>query len=189
MIKILAFAGSTRKDSYNKHLVNAAAKGAQSEIVEVTVVDLAELPIALFDEDLESTQGIPINAMKLKKLMIKADGFLIASPEYNGSFSAVLKNAIDWASRQAEGESILECFKNKVVTIMSTSPGALGGIRGLTQLRTLLAGIGCIVLPRQLAVAKAADLFDENGNIIADKRRASVESLGAELVKFIARLN
>ncbi len=187
MIKILALAGSTRKDSYNKKLVKVAASGATG--AEVTFIDLNDLPMPLFDEDLEAADGIPENAVKFKQLLKEADGFLISSPEYNGSYSAVLKNAIDWASRQAEGETSLECFKNKTVTLMSTSPGALGGVRGLIPLRTLLAGIGCIVLPRQLAVGKAFELFDDNGNIVSEKRQQSVQSLGKELVEFLKSIN
>ena len=189
MIKILALAGSTRKDSFNKKLLKVAAAGATATTADVTIIDLNDLPMPLFDEDLEANEGIPENAMKFKQLLKQSDGILIASPEYNGSYSAVLKNAIDWASRQAEGEKILECFKNKTVTLMSSSPGALGGIRGLTALRTLLSGIGCIVLPRQLALGKAAELFDDSGAVIPEKRQKSVQSLGKELVEFLQSMH
>ena len=94
--RILAFAGSTRKDSYNKKLVRIAAKAAQECGAEVTVVDLNEFPMPLFDEDLEQAQGQPESAVRLKKLMVEHDGFLIASPEYNSSITVVLKNNIDW---------------------------------------------------------------------------------------------
>jgi NAD(P)H-dependent FMN reductase len=193
MIKILAFAGSTRKGSFNKSLVKAAMQGAASQgaatkDVELTFVDLADYPMPLLDQDLESELGIPNNALKLKALMSESDGFLIASPEYNGGYSGVLKNTLDWASRQAEGETSMQCFKNKLVVCMSASPGALGGIRGLPHIRTLLSGLGCIVLPKQLAIAKAHEVFADNGEVKQPEKLESMHALGAELVEFIRKI-
>src|SRR6266446_5332539 len=99
--RILAFAGSTRAASFNKRLVRIAARGAEAAGAEVTVIDLRDLPLPLFDQDQEAAEGPPENAKRLKALMVASDGFLIASPEYNSSISAVLKNTIDWASRPA----------------------------------------------------------------------------------------
>lgn len=89
--KILAFAGSTRTDSYNKKLVKIAATGARAAGAEVTYIDLRDLPLPLFDEDLEAQEGLPANARTLKDLFISHQGLLIASPEYNSSLTAVLK--------------------------------------------------------------------------------------------------
>src|ERR1700757_409000 len=111
--KILAFAGSTRSESYNKKLVRIAAHGAKTAGAEDTVLDLRDLPLPLFDEDLEASEGLPANARQLKDLMLAHDGFLIAAPEYNSSITAVLKNAIDWASRPVAGEAPLACFTGK----------------------------------------------------------------------------
>ena len=99
MTKILAFAGSARKDSLNKKLLKIAAAGAQTAGADVTLVDLADFELPLFNQDLESEQGMPEKAGEFKRLMIAHDGFLIASPEYNSAFSPLLKNTIDWASR------------------------------------------------------------------------------------------
>ncbi|HEY9661480.1 MAG TPA: NAD(P)H-dependent oxidoreductase, partial [Allocoleopsis sp.] len=112
--KILAFAGSTRTESYNKRLVKIAANGAKAAGAEVTYLDLRDLSLPLYDQDLEAQQGIPENALRLKELMRNSDGLLIASPEYNSSVTPVLKNAIDWASRPLEGEPPLACFTDKV---------------------------------------------------------------------------
>src|SRR5262245_61507584 len=92
--KILAFAGSTRKDSYNKKLVKEAAQIARKCGANVTVVDLKDYPIPLYDGDLEKDEGMPENAKRIRKMMIESDAILIASPEYNGSLPAVLKNVI-----------------------------------------------------------------------------------------------
>jgi NAD(P)H-dependent FMN reductase len=183
MIQLLAICGSTRTGSYNRQLLAAATDAAEDAGARVVTVDLKALNLPFFDEDLEQAKGIVEPAMKLKELMKQSHGLLIASPEYNGAYSAVLKNAIDWASRQAEGERVLECFANKWTLLFSASPGSLGGIRGLTQLRTLLSGLGCIVLPRQLCVPKAHEAFDEQGRLKSEKRLATIREMVQEMVQ------
>src|SRR5271156_3839779 len=111
--RILAFAGSLRRDSFNKKLVSIAAQGAKKAGAEVTIVDLKDFPLPLFDQDFEAEQGIPDMGKKLKKLFIDHDGLLIASPEYNSSMTGVLKNAIDWVSRPGPGEPPLVAFQGK----------------------------------------------------------------------------
>ena len=105
--KILAFAGSTRIDSFNKKLVKIAADGAKDAGVDVTVIDLRDFAMPLYDGDLEQQQSLPPNARELKDLMLSHQGFLISSPEYNSSISGVLKNTIDWTPRQSQGEGNL----------------------------------------------------------------------------------
>jgi NAD(P)H-dependent FMN reductase len=186
--RILAFAGSTRRESSNKKLVSIAAKGASEAGAEVTLIDLKDFPLPLFDRDLEAEQGMPEAGQKLKKLFIDHDGFLIASPEYNSSITAVLKNAIDWASRPAPGEPSLVGFRGKVATLMSASPGALGGLRGLVHVRSILGNIGVIVLPDQVAVAKAHEAFQPDGSLTDPKQQAGIEGLGRTLASFLAKL-
>src|SRR5271165_966418 len=94
-VRILAFAGSLRKESYNKKLVAIAVRGAEEAGAQVTRIDLRDYPLPIFDEDLERAQGLPENALKLKTLFNETNGFLIAAPEYNSSITAVLKNTID----------------------------------------------------------------------------------------------
>ena len=160
--RILAYAGSTRRKSFNKKLVQNAAQGAREAGAEVTLLDLKDFPLPLFDQDLEAEQGMPENGKKLKKLFIDHDGLLIASPEYNSSFPAVLKNAIDWVSRPAPGEQSLLAFRGKVATLMSASPGALGGLRGLVHVRSILGNIGVIVLPVALLISAPYMLRNSN---------------------------
>jgi NAD(P)H-dependent FMN reductase len=102
---------------------------------------------------------MPANALALKRLFHEHDGFLIACPEYNGSITPPLKNTIDWVSRPSPAEPDLQPFRGKTAALLATSPGALGGIRGLVHVRAILSGIGVLVLPDQLAVPKAH--FDE----------------------------
>src|SRR5262245_60812982 len=163
--KILAFAGSTREGSFNKKLVRIAAAGARAAGAEVSTLDLRDLPLPLYDGDLEARDGLPENAKKLKELMVAHQGFLISSPEYNSSVTGVLKNAIDWASRPAPGEPSLVAFTGKAAALMSASPGALGGLRGLVHLRAILSNINVLVLPDQVAVPLAGEAFVDDGTL------------------------
>ncbi len=187
--KILAFAGSTRSGSYNKRLVRIAALAAEAAGAQVTVVDLRDYPMPLYDGDLEAEQGIPERALAFKDLMRGHRGLLLASPEYNSSISGVLKNAIDWVSRPGQGEAPLAGFRGKVVSLMSASPGALGGLRGLVHVRAILGNLGCIVLPDQVALPAAHQAFDETGRLVDAERQAAVQALGRNVAEMLMRLD
>lgn len=176
-VKVLAFAGSTREDSVNKKLVVEAAKIARQMEANVTIIDLKNYPIPFYDEDLETKEGMPIKAKQLRQLMIQSDVILIASPEYNGSLSAVLKNAIDWATRSENGGGSREAFKGKKFVIMSASPGSSGGARGLVHLRTIIENIGGTVLSQQVVVPDAYNAFDEQGYLKNEKGKKEIEQL------------
>jgi chromate reductase, NAD(P)H dehydrogenase (quinone) len=186
--RILAFAGSTRRESFNKKLVSIAVKGARDAGAEVTLIDLKDFPLPLFDQDLEAEQGMPESGKKLKKLFIDHDGLLISSPEYNSSITAVLKNAIDWVSRPAPGEPSLVAFRSKVATLMSASPGALGGLRALVHVRSILGNIGVVVLPEQIAVPKAHEAFNPDGSLKDAQKQVGIDALGKTLVSFLMKL-
>jgi len=186
--KVLGFSGSTREGSFNRKLLKIALAGAQAAGAEITYVDLKELALPMFDEDLEKASGAPAGATRLKQLMMSHDGLLIASPEYNSSVSGALKNAIDWASRPAPGEASLAAFNNKVCAVMACSPGALGGLRGLVHLRAILGNINVIMLPQQVAVMKAHEAFDDAGNLKDAKQQASAENLGKLVTQVVTKL-
>lgn len=186
--KILAFAGSTRTASFNKQLTRFAADAARAAGVEVTVVDLRDYPLPLFDGDLEEQQGLPENARKLKALFREHDGFLIASPEYNSSISAVLKNALDWVSRaETDDEPALVAYRGKAAALVSASPGALGGLRGLVHLRSILGNMGVIVLPEQVAVPKAHEAFDADGRLKDERFAKQVTEVARKLAEFLKK--
>lgn len=187
--KILAFAGSTRTDSFNKKLIKIAAAGAREGGVDVTPIDLRDFQMPLYDGDLEQKEGLPPNARKIKDLMLSHQGFLISSPEYNSSISGVLKNTIDWASRPSEGEAYLACFQGKVAGIMSASPGGLGGLRGLVHIRSILENIGVLVIPDQMAIAKAHEAFDTDSTLKDKKQEAQVKKIGENVAKILLKLN
>ena len=188
MSKILAFSGSARKDSYNQKLVKIAAAGAEKAGADVTLINLADFPMPIFNQDLESATGMPDEAREFKRMLIDHDGFLIASPEYNSAFSPLLKNAIDWASRREGDETPLLAYKGKVAAIMSASPGALGGLRGLMFLRVVLSNIGVTVLASQHAVPGAALAFTAQGLLLDAQMQDNISSLGAELSVTLGKL-
>ena len=138
---------------------------------------------------MKSEHGKPDNAKALKQLMIDHDAFLIASPEYNSSIAGVLKNSIDWVSRPDDGDAApLVAFRGKVVTLMSASPGALGGLRGLVHLRSILGNLGCIVLPDQVAVPKAHDAFNSDGTLLEPRQHQRILELGKTLASVARKL-
>ena len=133
-MKLLVFAGSTRQHSFNRQLATVAATLARAAGAEVTQLELASLDIPLYNADLEA-QGTPADVIRLKQLMFEHPAWLICSPEYNGSYTALLKNTLDWASSPVKGDPDwsrgTEPFEGKVVGLLSASPGALGGLRSL----------------------------------------------------------
>jgi NAD(P)H-dependent FMN reductase len=154
----------------------------------VTLLDLRDLALPLYDGDLEDAHGLPDGAKKLKALLRESDGFLIASPEYNSSVTGVLKNAIDWASRaETDDEPSLVAFRGKAAALMAASPGALGGLRGLVHLRAILGNIGVIVLPDQVTVSSAHEAFTEAGELKDPRKSDQIDALAKGLVEFAAR--
>jgi NAD(P)H-dependent FMN reductase len=186
--KLLCFAGSLRRDSFNKKLVKIAMAAAKDANADVTYLDLKEIPLPVFDEDLEKAEGLPENAKKLKQLMKNHQGFLISCPEYNSSITAALKNAIDWVSRPAPDEKQLECFMGKVAGLMAASPGALGGLRGLVTVRSILGNIGVIVIPDQVAIPKANEAFGDDGSLKDQKHQKQIQDVGTRVAEVTRRL-
>ena len=152
--KVLVFAASTRSGSFNRKLAELAAANLRAAGMEVTLADLRDYPMPLYDADTEAAHGLPERAKAFKELALRHDAFVIASPEYNGSFSALLKNTIDWISRPEPGEPPLAAFQGKAAVLLSASPGPGGGRRGLRHLRELLGMIGVTVVPAQHSTRK-----------------------------------
>ncbi|NER22218.1 MAG: NAD(P)H-dependent oxidoreductase [Symploca sp. SIO1B1] len=188
-IKILAFAGSARIESFNKKLVKIAAEGAKVAGAEVTYLDFLDYPMPLFNQDLEALE-LPEPVVQFKALLKSHQGFIISCPEYNGSITPLLKNAIDWASRPGPGDApALDCFKGKVAALLATSPGALGGMRGLVHVRAILEGIGVLVITEQKAIPGAYQAFDEQGNLKDEKQLKAVQTIATKLVDVTTKLS
>lgn len=183
--RLLFIAGSSREKSFNKRLAKLGERIADANGIAGTFADLGDYPMPIYNGDYEQSEGSPENARKLKALMKVHSGIFIASPEYNASFSPLLKNAIDWVSHtRDEGEAPLEVFKTRVFALGAASPGGMGGLRGLSQLRLVLEiGLGALVLPDQFAVPRAVEAFDENGHL---KNKDSQETF-KQLIQKLAR--
>lgn len=185
--KILAFAGSLRAGSFNKTLLRTAVAAAEAEGATVTTVDLADYRMPIYDGDFEAENGLPESAQKLKALFMEHNGLLIAAPEYNGSITAALKNAIDWVSRQ-DGSADLSCYAGKTAGLIAVG-GGMGGMRGLVHVRQILTNIGVLVIPAQATVSGAWSAFDDNGALKDEGHKASVEKVGASLAQTLGKLS
>ncbi|MEE2819641.1 MAG: NAD(P)H-dependent oxidoreductase [Planctomycetota bacterium] len=187
--KILAFSGSIRNGSINQRLVTIAAKYAEQAGAEVTVANLADYQMPLYCPDWENENGMPEEVIAFKDLMKSHNGFLIASPEYNGSLTGILKNTIDWMSRPYKDDPRMACFNGKIVGIMAASPGGLGGLRGLHHLRVILASIGTFVLPNQVAVGNAGTNLVDDETVKDDNLNNAVQNQAQELARVIRGLH
>ena len=182
--KILVLPGSTRGGSYNVKLAALAAKELTLIDANVTRISLADYPLPIYEADLDARGGQPPNAVKLKQMIMAHQGVFIASPEYSGSVTPMLKNAIDWVSRVRErGDPSHAAFKDRVFAIASASPEPAGGLRSLMALRQILElGCGALVIPEQVAIPQADQAFDAMDNV-ADTRIANL--LRAQLLRLV----
>ncbi len=153
--KIIAFAGSTRNGSLNRQALDHAVRGARDAGAEVTLIDLRDYSMPLFNADLEISHGQPEASVRLKALFKSHHGLLIACPEYNSSITPLLKNTLDWVSRPHGEESGLVPYQGKLAALVSASEGHLGGLRGLRHVREILSALRVLVIPQQMALAHA----------------------------------
>jgi chromate reductase len=186
--KILAFSGSLREHSFNKRVLKTAINGAEKAGADVTFIDLRDYPMPIYNSDDEEEKGLPESARKFQALLAQANGFLIASPEYNGSISGALKNVIDWASRRGDTYQRSEIFPGKFAALITSSPGSFGGVRALSHLRAVLTSVGVNVLPTEIAVSFVESKFNGNGEDMTDENMKRIlEALGASLVEILRR--
>jgi chromate reductase len=173
-MRVLGISGSLRRDSYNSGLLRAAADVLPSG-VELEVFDgLKAIPPYDADDDLEPT---PAAVADLRAAIERADAILIATPEYNGSISGVLKNALDWASRPAR-ESVL---RNKPVAVMGATTGMFGAVWAQAETRKVLSTIGARVIDREVPVARAQYAW-EHDDRLAPELEAEIGGVLVELV-------
>lgn len=172
-MKTLVIAGSTRVDSLHRKLAKEAAR----QMPGATYVELAEFPMPLYDGDSEAARGLPETVLAFKRLLAGYDALWIASPEYNGSFPAIVKNLVDWVTRPEPGEGHSAAFRGKTVGLLSTSPGPSGGRRGLKHLRELFEMIGARVLTEQVAIPKATQAIGADGKLLRPEDQAALAAL------------
>jgi chromate reductase, NAD(P)H dehydrogenase (quinone) len=172
-IKILGFAGSLRRSSYNRGLIRAATEAALPGL-KIQVVELGD--IQLYNQDVEDA-GEPSQVVAFKEAIRGADALLVATPEYNHGVPGVLKNALDWASRPRATSPL----KDKPEAIMGASPGRGSTARAQAQLRETFVFTGACVMPQpELLIDSAASHFDDRGNLTdPDFRIALIELIEA----------
>ncbi|SEP61361.1 NAD(P)H-dependent FMN reductase [Ectothiorhodospira magna] len=183
---LLALSGSARRDSLNGKVLAVMACGAEVAGAEVRVVSLGEYPLPIYDGDLEDAQGLPDNAARLQQLFADHDGLLLTSPEYNGFFTPLLKNALDWVSRplpDGSGQPGTVHVRGKPAGIAAASPGGLGGLRSLQHTRQYLANLGFLVVPEQMGVGQAGQAFTDGGELRDEDVRKGVEGVGAAVAR------
>lgn len=163
--RILVFAGSIRTGSINEKLAVVVATALRDAGAVTTHVTLKNYPLPLYDGDLQARDGVPDAAKRLVDLFLEQQGVFVASPEYNASFAPLLKNAFDWMSRiNIEGRPPLPAFKDRIFALGSATNGAMGGYRGLTQLRQMMElGLGALVQPEMISVGGASEAFGPDG--------------------------
>ncbi len=181
-IKALAFSGSTRKDSWNGKLINEVAHLAEEKGITVTRLHLNDYPLPIYNGDLEERDGLPTTAIELQNLFNAHNILLIATPEYNGFFPALLKNTLDWTSRPTDTQGASASFTGKPVGLFAASPGRLGGIRALGHLRSQMADLGAIVSGTGVSVGEAHNAFDANGKLTSEPLIDMIDSQLAALM-------
>jgi chromate reductase, NAD(P)H dehydrogenase (quinone) len=196
---ILVFAGSSREQSFNRKLAKEAARLAQEAGATTTYIELQDFNIPLYNADLEA-RGTPGDVIKLKELMHQHAGWIIASPEYNGSYTALLKNTLDWASSPVKAgpecnesqaalwKSGTKPFAGKVVGLLSASPGMMGGLRSLDHLGPMLRNLQCWLAPQQFALGKAGDAFDAQGHLKDEATEKKVKAVVDQVIFGAQRL-
>ncbi len=159
--KILIVPGSKRTGSLNTKLATVIEKELNSSGAQATAITLADYEMPLYDGDLEEASGAPENAKKLASLISEHHGVVLVNPEYNGSFSALMKNTLDWLSRNVG----LDVYQGRVFALAACSPGGLGGIRVLSHARDNLVSVGADIITPQLAVGNAYDVIGDDGTL------------------------
>jgi len=183
-VKVLIVPGSNRSASLNVKLAGHIARELTLLGAEATRVSLADYPMPIYDGDDETANGIPEPARKLIARFKAHDAVVIVSPEYNGSIPPVLKNAIDWMSRDGVAP-----FRDRVFAIAAASPGALGGARALLALRQCLeVALGALIIPEQFTLPAANRAFDANGALNDQQRGKFLSAMLTGLIERAALL-
>jgi chromate reductase len=181
--RILAFAGSARRESLNRKLLAAVVEEVRTAGGEVTLLDLNDYPLPLYHGDEEDRHGLPSGAQALIELITGHPALLIATPEYNSMFTPLLKNTIDWCTRGDDNP-----FVGRVAAVVSASPGQFGGIRSMTVLRQLLTHLGCLVIPAQCVLPRADQALDDAGRLREERARKAARAVAEQLVRMTSIL-
>lgn len=190
MSNILLFSGSLRQHSYHRRLVHYLAKVLEGRC-HTDILSENEFSFPLYNEDLEESPELVEHVATVYERFRKADGIIIASPEYNGHVSSYLKNTIDWVSRipgihhRYYGEN---AFFNKPVLLTSTSPGRLGGLLGTQSARPLFVYLGCLVSPAEICISNAENRFPEGRDSIDKPLEQSILMKAGNFLSMVEKM-
>jgi len=181
-MRILGIAGSLRRASYNRALLEAARELCPATL-RLDVFDLDDIPLYNADWDVDGLRPTPVD--RIKSVVAAADGLLFATPEYNHSVPGVLQNAIDWISRPAMKSPLV----NNPAAIMGASPGAIGGARGQQQLKLVLMSTLALVMPHPgVVVGQAPEKFDTSGALVHEPTRMFLAAFLKDLESWVHRV-
>ena len=190
-MKLLIFAGSTRQNSWNRKLAKVTTAMAAASGAQVTHIELGDFDVPMYNADLEA-QGTPPDVMRLKQIGYDHPAWIICTPEYNASYPALLKNTLDWISSPPKGDAVwsdgFRSTRGKVVGVLSASPGALGGLRSQSHLVPLLLNLQFWVAPKNFALSRASDAFDENGQLVTEAAKKNVQAVIDQVLWAAGRL-
>lgn len=174
-INVVALCGSLRKGSTTHAALTIALKGAEEAGASVELLDLSEYEL-IFYGAVDGKSHYPPDVIKLKQKLAEAHGILLGSPEYHGSFSGVIKNALDLMG--------YEEFQNKVVGLIGVSGGRMGAGNALSMLRIVCSSLRAWVLPNDVSIARASEAFDENGCLNDAELEMRIRKMGRQVAEY-----
>lgn len=177
-ISIAILPGSSREASVNRKLANAFALALRAKGASASVIEPADYPMPIYNGDEEENSGLPVETVRLAAELARHQAVILVSPEYNASTSPLLKNIIDWLSRDKENNP----YQGRIFALAAASPGGLGGIRCLSHLRDMMVSIGADTLTAQLAVGGAFQAFDDDGNLTSERPAAMMDAMCDKLI-------
>jgi NAD(P)H-dependent FMN reductase len=180
--RILVTAGSVRRASYNSLLARSVADELARRDRDHLLVSLADHGMPIYNGDHEDEHGVPATALELAALLRDSGGLVIASPEYNGSFSPLLKNSIDWVTRVEMG-----VLRDTLIGLTAASPGRGGGVRGLAMVRTWFENMRLTVADEDLSIPQVNERVSGDADALAfdaDTRATIAAWVDAYLVEF-----
>jgi chromate reductase len=180
---VLVFSASLRPGSFNTRLAGSAAKSLALQGAAVTLLDLDNYSLPIYDARLEA-EGMPQAAIALHAEFRSHNGIFIATPEYNSAPPPLLINAFDWISRVTTDGGVAAAFGRQAFALGAASPGSFGGYRSLSALRQMLElGLSARVLPEMVSVPAAHEAFDDAGELKNDRIAGMLKAVTAKLIQ------
>ena len=179
-LRVLVFSASRRAASLNTQLARLVVSAIERFGASVDYASMRDFDAPSYDGDAEADEGMPEGAQAFRERLELANGFVIVSPEYNGSMPGLLKNAIDWVSRARP-----QPFNERHGLLLSASPSMVGGNRGLWALRVPLEHLGARVYPDMFSLAQAHHAFADDGGLADERLRVRFDDTIAKFLDLV----